>query len=140
MVHLSIAPRRERPEDIEVLAQHFLGEYAARFGVPSCPLSASLQRQLLAYRWPGNVRELSNVIGNLVALSPPHELDASLLPGAADTVGQPQQATLEERLNAYERGILVEAIEAADGNRTEAARVLGIGRATLYEKLKKHGL
>jgi two-component system response regulator HydG len=86
------------------------------------------------------VRELANAIESLVALSPASELDAKLLPAVGEGAAPAVMANLDTRLAAYERGLLVEAIEAADGNRTEAAKLLGIGRATLYEKLKRHGI
>jgi DNA-binding NtrC family response regulator len=140
VVHLTIAPLRERTEDIGALAAHFLQEYGTRFGTPPLPLTEAIHERLLAYRWPGNVRELSNAIGSLIALSPPGTLDTNLLPSADAAHAQPVRATLEERLLAYERGLLIEAIEAEHGNRTEAARALGIGRATVYEKLKKHNI
>jgi two-component system response regulator HydG len=139
VVHLQVPPLRERREDIEVLAAFFLQEFAARFGVGPFVLTPELRARLAGYAWPGNVRELSNAIESLVALSPPGALDENLLPGVA-TAPAAARATLDHRLAAYERGLLVEAIEAADGNRSEAAKLLGIGRATLYEKLRKHSL
>jgi DNA-binding NtrC family response regulator len=137
VVHLHLPPLRERSEDIEVLAAHFLEQYGTRFGAGPFTLDDGVRARLLSYRWPGNVRELSNAIESLVALSPPDQLDAALLPGSSPEV---QRATLEHRLAGYERGLLVEAIAEADGNRSDAAKLLGIGRATLYEKLRKHGL
>ncbi|MCC6873036.1 MAG: sigma-54-dependent Fis family transcriptional regulator, partial [Sandaracinaceae bacterium] len=79
-----------------------------------------------------------NVIESLVALSPPDRLDASLLPGRA--AAPAARAGLKERLEAYERGLIAQAISEAHGDRSEAARLLGIGRATLYEKLKRLGI
>jgi DNA-binding NtrC family response regulator len=140
VVQLTLPPLRERPEDIEALATHFLREYAARFGTHAFVMSPELRARLCAYRWPGNVRELSNAIESLVALSPSEGLDPQLLPSDGDGKSVSVRASLDERLSAYERGLLVEAIEAAHGNRSEAAKLLGIGRATLYEKLKKHAL
>lgn len=140
VVQLTIPPLRERPEDIPALARHFLDEYAARFGAGPFPLDAALLARLHGHRWPGNVRELQNAIESVVALSPSDRLDPSLLPIDAPGVEPGPRATLEERLAAYERGLLAGAIDAADGNRTEAAKALGIGRATLYEKLRKHGI
>ncbi|MET0285937.1 MAG: sigma-54 dependent transcriptional regulator [Polyangiales bacterium] len=137
VVQLHLPPLRERHEDIEVLAAHFLDVYATRFGAGPFALDDALRARLVSHRWPGNVRELSNAIESLVALSPPDRLDPSILPG---TTAPATRVTLEHRLAAYERGLLVDAIAEADGNRSEAAKVLGIGRATLYEKLKKHGL
>ena len=140
VVNLHVPPLRERPADVPVLARRFLDEFAERYGAGPYALTDAMHRQLVAYRWPGNVRELRNAIESLVALSPPGELDLALLPGDAPGAEPPKQATLQERLAAYERGLLAQALDAADGNRTEAAKSLGIGRATLYEKLDKHGL
>ncbi|HEX5658291.1 MAG TPA: sigma-54 dependent transcriptional regulator, partial [Polyangiales bacterium] len=137
VVTLHLPPLRERSEDIEALATHFLEQYATRFGVGPFALDDSLRARLQTHRWPGNVRELSNAIESLVALSPPDQLDPSILPGSTAPAAR---VTLEHRLAAYERGLLVDAIAEADGNRSDAAKLLGIGRATLYEKLKKHGL
>ena len=139
VVSLHIPPLRERPADIAVLGAHFLDEFSERFGAGPFALNDALRAKLEGYPWPGNVRELQNAIESLVALSPADELDLALLPGDGETVSGPR-ATLEDRVAAYERGVLVSAIAAADGNRTEAAKSLGIGRATLYEKLKKHGI
>jgi two-component system response regulator HydG len=138
VVTLSVPPLRERPDDIPALAARFLAEYGERFGSGPFSVDASLLAKLMSYRWPGNVRELSNAIESLVALSPPERLELAHLP--SDTNEEPARATLDARIAAYERGLLVAAIEAADGNRSEAAKSLGIGRATLYEKLKKHGI
>ncbi|HJL20459.1 MAG TPA: sigma-54 dependent transcriptional regulator [Sandaracinaceae bacterium LLY-WYZ-13_1] len=138
VVNLHVPPLRERPADVPVLAQLFLDEFAERYGAGPFVVTDALRARLLAYRWPGNVRELRNAIESVVALSPPDALDPSLLPGDAPGTEPNKQATLAERLAAYERGLLVAALEAADGNRTEAAKALGIGRATLYEKLDRH--
>jgi DNA-binding NtrC family response regulator len=140
VVHLHVPPLRERPEDIDVLAAHFLAEFGARFGVGPFVLSPELRIRLRAHRFPGNVRELSNAIESLIALSPPDTLDPNLLPGSTMALSRTPRATLEHRLAAYERGLLVDALEEADGNRSEAAKLLGIARATLYEKLRKHGI
>ena len=90
--------------------------------------------------WPGNVRELENAIESLVAMSHEGTLDLSILPGPARSVPTTSGAGLKDRVDAYERGLIVAALDAAKGNRTEAAQALGIGRATLHDKLKKYGL
>jgi DNA-binding NtrC family response regulator len=140
VVHLAIPPLRDRPEDVAVLARHFLGRFAERFGVSPLRVPDALLSRLAAHPWPGNVRELENAIERLVALSPPDGLDLSLLGDAgagAHAEGAP--LPLKERVQAYERGLVVEALRAARGNRTEAARRLGISRVTLHDKLKRHG-
>jgi two-component system response regulator HydG len=162
VVHLRIPPLRERPEDIPLLARHFLGEFSRRFGVGPFKLTPSLLERLNAYSWPGNVRELENALESLVALSQGSELDLSLLPqplpapaatpAATATAAAPvttptvapadggAQMDLKARMDAYERGMIVAALEAAHGNRSLTARNLGINRATLHGKLRKYGL
>jgi len=140
VVTLALPPLRERPADIAVLAQHFLDEFCDRFGARPASVSDVLRERLCAARWPGNVRELRNAIESMVALSPADGLDVSLLAPAPQGAPDARHATLVERMAAYERGVLVAALAAAGGNRTEAAKALGIGRATLYEKLERHAI
>ena len=140
VVQLHVPPLRERPEDIAVLGEHFLREYERRFGVGPFPITPELAARLASYAWPGNVRELSNAIESVVALSDGEALDLALLPTGEHAASGLPSAALEARVAAYERGVLVQALAAAAGNRSEAAKQLGIGRATLYEKLRKHGI
>jgi two-component system response regulator HydG len=141
VVTLHIPPLRERPEDIPVLARLFLSRAAARFGLPPAQVTPALVARLAAYPWPGNVRELENALESAVALSPDGAVDLALLPDAARPAGPPSAAaTFRERVAAYERGLIVAALAAAGGNQTEAARLLDLGRATLWDKMRKHGL
>ena len=139
VVHLEVPPLRARPEDIPVLARHFLARFADRFGVAPLHVPDGLVPRLLAHGWPGNVRELENALENLVALSEGGELDLSLLPSPGPSEPEPTML-LKPRMEAYERGLVVDALRAAGGRRTEAARLLGISRVTLHEKLHKYGL
>ncbi|HEY1587775.1 MAG TPA: sigma-54 dependent transcriptional regulator [Polyangia bacterium] len=163
VINLRIPALRERMEDVPLLARHFLTEYSRRFGVGPFKLTPSLLERLNAYSWPGNVRELENAIESLVALSQGNEVDLSLLPSptaavsakpaapsaaatvpAAMTSEAPSDSSaqfdLKARVDAYERGIIVSALEAAHGNRSLTSRNLGINRATLHGKLRKYGL
>jgi DNA-binding NtrC family response regulator len=141
VVTLHIAPLRERPEDIPVLAQHFLARAAERFGLPPARVTAELVGRLAAYSWPGNVREMENALESIVALSPDGSIDLSLLPdGSLHPRGHPAPAKFSERVAAYERGLIVAALDAATGNQSEAARLLGIGRTTLQDKMRKYAL
>jgi DNA-binding NtrC family response regulator len=160
VVQLRVPPLRERPEDLPVLARHFLDRFAERFGVAPPPAAPALLERLRAHAWPGNVRELENALEGLVALSSEGALDLGLLPGPAPGAlpaaapGGPAAApaplarrdpgaptlTLRQRVEAYERGLVVEALRAARGNRSEAARRLGVSRVTLHDKLNKYGL
>ena len=103
-------------------------------------LDSEARRLLFEYGWPGNVRELENTIERLVALSPDGELDLSLLDAHAKPDTAPPAFGLRERVEAYERGLIVETLKACRNNRSEAARRLGLSRATLHDKLKKHGI
>lgn len=143
VVHLPVPPLRERPEDIPVLARHFLDRSAERFATGALRVPQDLDDQLMAYRWPGNVRELENAIESLVALSVDGELELSLLPGSAhlsEAMDGRGAAPLKARVDAYERGLIAAALQATSGNRTEAAKALSISRATLHEKLKKYAI
>jgi two-component system response regulator HydG len=140
VVALHVPPLRERPEDVPLLVRHFLDRFAERFGVPPVASVEALLGRLLGRPWPGNVRELENTIERLVALSPEGELDLTLLDQNAKPGDAPQSFGLRERVEAYERGLLVEALRGCRGNRSEAARRLGLSRATLHDKLKKYGI
>ncbi len=141
VVELRVPPLRERPEDVPVLARHFLARIAERFGVAPLHVPDALFERLAAHSWPGNVRELENALETLVALSEGGHLDLSLLPAAAPAASAaPATMELRPRVEAYERGLVRDALRAAGGNRAEAARLLGISRVTLHDKLRKHGL
>ena len=140
VVVLHVPPLRERRQDVPLLVRHFLDRFAERFGVAPIASPEPLLARLHGHPWPGNVRELENTVERLVALSPEGQLDLALL----DEQGKPDPASqpfgLRERVEAYERGLIVEALRACRGNRSEAARRLGLSRATLHDKLKKYGI
>jgi len=142
VVQLRVPPLRERPLDLPLLARELARRAAERYAAPTPRLTDELLAALLARPWPGNVRELENAMESMVALSADGLLDRDLLDevvpsGAAAATASPD-APLRARVETYERGLIVEALARTDGNRSEAARLLGIGRATLHEKLSKH--
>jgi two-component system response regulator HydG len=159
VVHLRVPPLRERPEDIPVLARMFLDRFSDRFHTGPLKIPPGFFERLLAWPWPGNVRELENALESLVALSSDGELDLGLLPepepsAAPEAGSQAAEPTakvpgrgdgwvgvgLKERVEAYERGLILDVLRLSGGNRSEAARRLDIGRATLHDKLRKYGL
>jgi two-component system, NtrC family, response regulator HydG len=140
VVELHVPPLRERPDDIPVLARHFLDRAAERLGAAPFSVPDGLFARLAAHKWPGNVRELQNAIERLVALSPEGELDVSLLSLGRSPSSSGDLSRLRDKVDAYERGLIVEALRASAGNRSEAARQLGISRVTLHDKLRKHGI
>ncbi|HEX8909486.1 MAG TPA: sigma-54 dependent transcriptional regulator [Anaeromyxobacteraceae bacterium] len=140
VVTLLIPPLRERPEDVPVLARHFLALFAERFGVGCPPPSPELLARLAAYPWPGNVRELEHALERLVALSPEGALDLGLLPAGEPGAPAAAPLALKQRVEAFERGLVLDALRKAGGRRAEAARALGISRVTLHDKLRKYAI
>ncbi len=140
VVRIEIPPLRERREDIPLLVQHFLRKHADR----ACRIEGIEDEalvQLVRADWPGNVRELENVIESAIALAPGPRLRAADLPRVR-RVGEaaPLAADVPLSLEAYERCGLERALREAGGDAHRAARLLGVGRSTLYRKLSKHRL
>jgi two-component system, NtrC family, response regulator HydG len=139
VVEIRVPPLAERPEDLPLLVDHFLKKYAEAFGTGPLTLPAVVHRRLVGGVYPGNVRELEHAIERLVALSSGGVVEDLALPATGG--GDADAAfSLKERVEAFERGIIVKELRDAGGNRSEAARRLGIGRVTLLDKLKKYGL
>ena len=145
VVTLHVPPLRSRAGDILLLAQHFLRRIAQRIGKPVKGFSGPAARMLLDYDWPGNVRELENCIERAVALCRLDEVTVDDLPTKvqafhvtrivipAGPAGSPDaMITMEEMERRYVRQVL----EAVRGNKTHAARILGIDRRSLYRRLE----
>ena len=143
---ITVPPLRERREDIPKLAAHLLGEVARENNVTPRKLSPGARIALLAYQWPGNVRELRNAMetASLVARGgtiewgdlPPEILENILPPSPTGPIPLPSSRTLEET----EREAIVAALLKTDGNKTQAAKMLGIGLRTLHRKVKEYGI
>ncbi len=140
VVSVSLPPLRQRPKDIEFLAQHFLEKFADEYGVDTPSLDASAMAAMMAYSWPGNVRELENMMHRLTLLHPGRNIGVNELTfprvakPAGDTGGLDVHAGMTIR--DMERALIQETLEHVKGNRTEAARLLGISIRTLRNKLK----
>ena len=133
---------RERPGDLEALAENLLESIAARTGMPQRELARSALALLAAQRWPGNVRELRNLLEQAAMLTDNPRLEAAdfaaILPaggGAAPETLPPALRPLPEQIAELERHSIESALAATGGNKVSAAKLLGISRATLYEKL-----
>lgn len=143
VIPLQIPPLRQRPEDIMDLAESFLADMGRESGA-AYELDASARTLLLAHHWPGNGRELYNVLERAVSSAAGNSIGADDLPfylqrtrhGAAGGGG----LNLRQRLRDAEKQALDDALEAANGNKAQAARLLGIHRTLLYKKLAKHGI
>ncbi|NOX38648.1 MAG: sigma-54-dependent Fis family transcriptional regulator [Calditrichaeota bacterium] len=133
-----IPPLRERKEDILPLARFFIEKYARSMGKPVKQLSPEAERTLLAYHWPGNVRELENAIERAMVIGKTSEIQPRDLPLFAEAP-LPEGAELVS-LAEVERQHIQKVLDRVGGNVTRAARILGIDRVTLYNKIKKYGL
>jgi transcriptional regulator with PAS, ATPase and Fis domain len=148
MVEVHVPRLADRKEDLTLLERHFIGRFATQYGKEIRGLTHRAQIVLSLHSWPGNVRELENVIGHACMMAMGDMIDLADLPAylhspaksaeAGNAPSPPQQevGTLEEQ----ERLLVMQAMEAAAGNQSQAARALRIGRDALRYKLKKHGL
>jgi two-component system response regulator AtoC len=152
---IELPPLRDRPEDIPLLAAHFVHKLAGKLGI-SAPLGIEPEavRHLQAYRWPGNVREIENVIERAMVLSQgqmigirhlPQEIANTLMP----TQPEVEVLNLSENLSSFalepaveklERHYIGRALEQCGGNKTKAARLLEVSERTLWYKLKKYDM
>ena len=143
---LRIPPLRERPDDIELLAQHFLARCLREQGLEPATLDPAVTAKLKSYPWPGNVRELRNVIEGAVLTSESGTLTCVNLPAELSTPAgnegaAPQPAdTVVRSIAEGEEALIVNAIAASGGNLTLAARRLNIAKSTLYAKMQRYGL
>ncbi len=136
VLQLSAPPLRDRGVDIERLIEFFLDHFRRQHGRPGLQLSAGARDKLLAYSWPGNVRQLRNVVDSAIVLAEDPEIKAADL-----GLHEPMNGDLESLdLKHWEKRLIDEALRRTAGNVPEAATLLGLGRATLYYKIKQYGL
>jgi transcriptional regulator with PAS, ATPase and Fis domain len=138
VVQIPVPPLRERREDLEELSTAFAREYAARHGRVEQKISAAARRLLADYDFPGNVRELANIIERAVIVCSTPEVEAVDLPESVQ-IAAAQQARKDRRptLAEIESDYIRETLSATRGNKTEAAKILGISRKNLYERLAR---
>ncbi|MFO0872178.1 MAG: sigma-54 dependent transcriptional regulator, partial [Pirellulales bacterium] len=133
---LPVPPLRERGDDIGLLIDHFLSHFARQHARPGLRLSPAARERLLQYAWPGNVRQLRNVLDSAVVLAEGEEIQIHDL-GLRD-VGGAVFESLE--LVHWERKLISEALARSGNHMPEAAKLLGISRATLYRKVDEYGI
>lgn len=136
VVTVDLPPLRDRREDILALAEHFLKKYARENQKHIMGFSAEVMEYMLNYHWRGNVRELENMVERGVILSKDKKIGLSELP---HELASPTQAG-GRTLSALEKGHILKVLEETEGNVARAAKILGIHRMTLYNKLKKHNI
>jgi Nif-specific regulatory protein len=133
---LYIPPLRERGADVGLLVDYFLDRFKSEHGRPGLCLSDAARQRLLAYGWPGNVRQLRNVIDSAVVMAESDVIAAEDL-GLHDTGEGPHYSL---RIDEWERKLIRDALKRTGGRVPEAARLLGLGRATLYRKIEEYGI
>jgi two-component system response regulator HydG len=155
VVTIAIPTLRERAEDIPLLIEHFVKQFARRHGKTIKGMSLAARVRLGSYEWPGNVRQLRNVIESMVVVDCDETLDVDDLPlelepvaaaadGPSAAQGLDMQAGLAalvgRPLDEVERLFITETLRLTGGNREQAAKLLGIGERTLYRKIKEYEL
>ena len=143
---ITVPPLRERREDIPILAHHFLKKIAAAAEKPIRDISTDALQMLMQQDFPGNVRELENTIKRAVLYEKTDRLQPQSLllhqtqEGSQSTTSDPMDTTTILPLDEVERRAIVHALKVTDNNIPDAAQALGIGRSTLYRKLKQYNL
>lgn len=140
-VEIHIPPLRERTEDLNALAEHFIDMYCRKYRKNPKSIPSATIKKLEKYKWPGNIRELQHAIERAVIMSEKSALqpeDFFFLSQSNETVNESQNETLD--LDEVEKTTIKKAINKNGGNISKAAKELGLTRASLYRRLEKHGL
>jgi transcriptional regulator with PAS, ATPase and Fis domain len=151
VLRLTIPPLRRREGDVAILAHHFLNELADAHGLPSARLTPSAKAMLEGHTWPGNVRELKNVLERALVLCEGGEVDDRHLalggdrPGRNAEIGKSAACVIEvpaggRSLKSVEAELVRLTLSLTRGNKSQAARLLGISRPTLHRKIEEHSL
>jgi len=141
VINITLPPLRERPGDIELLTRHFLKKFAEDYGRPVCSVSESAMGWLKRQEWRGNVRELKNTLERAVLTSSRTVLDLQDFSVDREQGHQPERAEIDSSslsLREMEQKFISRALEKTQGNRTHAARILGISIRTLRNKLNEY--
>jgi DNA-binding NtrC family response regulator len=146
VIPITVPPLRERPEDIPLLANHFMARVCAQEDIPQRRLAPAALAKLQGFSWPGNVRQLENAIETAIALSGDRRLlipsdftfTGRALPGSpVQSIAVSENGlNFEQTVGRIERQIIDEALRKAHGNKTVAAGMLGLKRTTLTAKLR----
>ncbi|WP_081416016.1 sigma-54-dependent Fis family transcriptional regulator [Peribacillus kribbensis] len=151
IIRLELPALRERKEDIPLLLHHQLHHVCQRFGVKEKQFSEDALAALVSYSWPGNVRELVNTVEMLVSLSDTAVISKDELPSHFKILKESEPAAafireeaplkkVKNQVLEREKDAILQVLKETNGNKAAAARLLGIQRSTLYEKLKRHNL
>ncbi len=139
VISLHIPDLKDRPDDILVLAKHFIKKYSELNELPMKDLSGEAAALLLRYPWPGNVRELENTMHRAVLLSTGDEIGAgAVMLQAPEAASVTEEISVGQTVAGMERKLIIDTLRHTMGNRTTAANILGISIRTLRNKLKQY--
>jgi two-component system nitrogen regulation response regulator NtrX len=147
VIPIFVPALRDRQDDIPLLADHFMAEFAREYGRRQKRFDAGARSVVQYYPWPGNVRELRNVIERLMIMVPGDEISAADLgfldsggAGRVVTPETPDRRTLHEARDQFERDLILRTLAEQQGNMSRTADVLGVERSNLYRKMKAFGI
>jgi DNA-binding NtrC family response regulator len=143
VIELHLPPLRERREDIPLLAAHFLRMFQEKYSTPEKALTPKAVEALIAYHWPGNVREFKNLMERTVLVCPEDTIDVHHLPAQVSKTQDPAaeiRITVGTTLDEAARMLIVRTLSACSGNKSLAAKTLGMSRKALYDRLKSYGV
>jgi two-component system nitrogen regulation response regulator NtrX len=148
VIPIFVPPLRERAEDIPLLVEHFIADFALEYGRSAKTVTPSAMTRLQTYRWPGNVRELRNVIERVIIMAPGDEInerDLAFL--ASDSVAEKPveepvvpSVPLHTARDQFERDYILRELAHQQGNISRTAEVLGVERSNLYRKMRAFGI
>lgn len=142
VIPICVPPLRERPEDIEILIEHFLNTKSIKLNKAIPNIKSDIYEELINYSWPGNVREIENCIENIV------NMDGNVSLNFETKFFDKQQQNLNRNnlelelcsLAQLEKKAIINCIQKCNGNVTKVSKILGINRSTLYSKIKKYNI
>ena len=142
VIPIKVSPLRERQEDIPILAEHFLQRIRLKSNKEIRGIDDDAMKLLMTYSWPGNVRELKSAfeyaaVSCQESLIKPYHFPPNLFQGKHQKT-KPKQTTLDRE--GMKKKQLLETLKQADGNQSEAARILGVSRVTIWNRMKKFGI
>ncbi len=148
VIFLTIPPLRERKEDIGLLVNYFIKQYAEANGRPAPEMTPEALQALVQYDWPGNVREVKNIVERMIVLSSGAKLTLDNIPedilhgrgNSASRLSVTDSGHSESvgRIDQMEKGLIEKTLTDAGGNKSKAAQMLGISRRTLYRKIDEY--
>ncbi len=140
VIPIHLPPLRARQEDIPLLTEAFIRQLRTRTDKPVVGLTRAAMERFMAYSWPGNVRELKSALEYAFVVAEGGSIDTRHLPPSIEGNGPPECAFAEAAPPSGQKQALIAALRQSRGNQTEAARILGISRVTVWNRMKKYGI